>query len=140
MAETIGAYCDSGTPPSIVGASRSSAVEHVVAGDRGHFHRDAQAAGDGHDRVGRGERIRRAEVADQANAATLEDRQQRLDALGQPRVVAARRIAPPAQLRERDGALGEALEHEIVELAALGEVERRIEAVAREARAAAETK
>ena len=42
-------------------------------------------------------------------------------------------------MRERDRALGEALEHQVVERAVLGELDRRIEAVAGEARAAAKS-
>ena len=43
-------------------------------------------------------------------------------ALGQPRIVPARRVPPPPQLRERDGALGQAFEYQVVERAVLGEV------------------
>jgi hypothetical protein len=114
-------------------------IEHVVAGDRRDLDGNAQAARDVDDRVGRRQRIGRAEIADERDAASLDDGQKRLDALGQASIVAACRITPAAQLRERDGALGQALEDEIVELAALGQVERRIEAIARESRAAAQT-
>ena len=38
-------------------------VQHVVAGHRGHFDRDPEAFRDGDDRIGRGERIGRAEIA-----------------------------------------------------------------------------
>ncbi len=55
------------------------------------------------------------------------------------RVVAAGRIAPAAQLGQRDRALGKALEDQIVELAALGKIHGRIETIAREAGAAAES-
>ena len=49
-------------------------------------------------------------------------RQHRVEAIGEQRVVARIRVAPPRLLRERDRALRQALEHQIVQFAALGEV------------------
>ena len=114
-------------------------VEHVVAGDRGDLDRRCDS---------------RCAIATIASAAAsgfaapmlvtsrmllaLQDRQQRFDPLREPRVVAARRIVAPAQLRQRDRALGQAFENQIVERAVLREMHRRVEPVAGEAGAAAE--
>ena len=57
-------------------------------------------------------------------------RQHGAHALRQQRVVALLRVALPAQLRQRDRALGQALEHQRIESAALGQVLRRIDPVA----------
>jgi hypothetical protein len=92
------------------------------------------------DRIRGGERIGRAEVAhelarDCATSTGSSDSTRSCKRC----VVARSRIAPAAQLRERDRALGEALEDQVVELASLREIDRRIEAIAREARTAAES-
>src|SRR4029077_9384009 len=85
-------------------------VEHVVAGHRSNFHWYSDSLRERDDRVGGSERIRRAEIAEKANPAARKNRQQRLDALGEPRIVSRRRIAAAPQLSERDGALGQAFE------------------------------
>jgi hypothetical protein len=63
------------------------------------------------------------------------ERQQRTHAHFQQRIEAAGRVRQLAQLRQRDGALGEAFEGEIVELALRGEDYRGLEAIALEAAA-----
>ena len=45
------------------------------------------------------------------------------------------RVAQPLQLGERDGALGQAFEHQIVEAAPLGQLDGRLDAIAGKARA-----
>jgi len=114
-------------------------VEHVVA----RHGRDRQAAqaerrGDGRDLVRRGDGIRSAHVGDDADAALRARRQHRAHALLEQRVVAAARVESPRLLREGDGALGEALEHEVVEVTVLGELERGLDAVSGVAGAGAE--
>ena len=51
------------------------------------------------------------------------------------RIEAGGRIGELAQLRERDGALGEAFERQVIELALRGEDHRRLEAIALESAA-----
>ena len=115
-------------------------VEHVVAGHRGYLDvRMPSRAAMATIGLGRGERVRRAEVADELRAGAREHRQQRLDARREPLVVAGARVAAAPQLRERDRALGEALEDQVVERAVRGEMHGRIEAVAGEPGAAAES-
>ena len=64
--------------------------------------------------------------------------QHRLDARLEQGIVAALRIARLGLLGQRDGALGEALEHQVVEGAVARQVHGRLDAIAREARAAAD--
>ena len=45
-------------------------------------------------------------------------------------IVPARRIATPLLLRERDRPLGQALEHEVVDVRTLGQLDRRLDPVA----------
>jgi hypothetical protein len=52
-------------------------------------------------------------------------------ALGQQRVVTALRVVAVAQLRQCNGALGQAFKHQRVQRAAFGQVLRGIDAVAR---------
>ena len=117
---------------------RIERVEHVVAGQRRDAHLQAEPARERDDRLGSGDRVRGAHIGDDAHAVLLDQRQQAGHAPFEQRVVAVGRIVQPAQLRERDGALAEALQHQVVELAALGEDERGLEPVALEARAAAD--
>ena len=63
-------------------------------------------------------------------------RQQGRDPVSQERIVAGLGAAHPGLLREGNGAFGQALEHEVVEVAACRELDRWIEPVARESRAA----
>ena len=114
-------------------------VEYVVAGDRGDLDGQLQSSRDVDDGIRRRERVCGAEVAHELDAIAHERREQRFDALVQSRVVAGGRIAPAAQLGQRDRALGKALEDQIIELAALCKIHGRIETIAREAGAAAES-
>src|SRR5947207_13141917 len=90
-----------------------------------------------HDLASCGKRIRSPHVGDDANAVALADRQQRAEARFEQGIEAGARIGELAKLRERDGALGEALEPEIVELALRGEDHRGLQAIALEAGARA---
>src|SRR5206468_6658783 len=106
---------------SLVAAKR---VQNIIAGDDGDPDRQALALRDVDDDVGRGKRIRGAHVADEPRAAPLEYRQQGLDARCEPRVVSVSQVLTPAEMRERDCALSQTLEHEKIERAMLGERER----------------
>ena len=78
-----------------------------------------------------GQGMRGTHVGHDARALAHTGRQHRAHALLQQGVVAPTRILAATQLRQRDGALGQALEHQHVERAALGQVPGRIDAVAR---------
>src|SRR6185312_8873623 len=56
--------------------------------------------------------IRRAEIADDANVLREATRQHRREKAVERRIVAAVRIATPFELRERQGALCQSLEHQ----------------------------
>ena len=114
-------------------------MEHVVAGNRRDPDGDAHAFGDRGDLRRCAIRIGGAQIADQPEAPPREHGQQRFDAFGQPAVEATGRLAPSPQLGERDRALGQAFEHQVVERAVFGERDRRVEAVAGEARPASKS-
>ena len=61
---------------------------------------------------------------DELDSPALQNRQQGFDASRQPGIVAAGRIATSTKLRQRNRALGQALEHEVVERAMLGKMRR----------------
>ena len=65
-------------------------------------------------------------------------RQQRAHAALEMRVVAARGIGHAVAVGEGDGALAEAFEHDDVELAALDQIDGRLQPVGGEARAGAD--
>ncbi len=65
-------------------------------------------------------------------------RQHRAHPLGEQRIVAGSRIVHPAELRQGDGALGQALEDEVVEPPVLGELHGRLDPIAGVAGAAAD--
>ena len=79
----------------------------------------------------RGFRIGRAHIGDDLDALCGAERQHRAHALFEQRVVAAFGILHPRLLRQRHRALAEAFEHEIVDLALLGELDRGLDTVAR---------
>ncbi len=95
---------------------------------------------DRNDRIAGAERVRSAEVAQKPRAAFAQQWEEGLDTPRKTRVVAERRILAPSQLRECDRSLGEAFERKHVELAALQQLDGRIEPVARESGAAADAK
>ena len=75
-------------------------------------------------------RIGRAHIGDDLDAFCGADRQHRAHPLFQQRIVAAIGILHPRLLRQRDGALAEALEHQIIDAALFGEFDRGLDAVA----------
>ena len=77
-----------------------------------------------------------AHVGDDGGAVLDTRRQQGSDPVSQERIVAGLWTAHPGLLREGNSAFGQALEHEVVEVAACRELDRWIEPVARESRAA----
>ena len=107
-------------------------VEHVVADDGGDLQfRQAERARDLGGLLRGRFRIGRAHIGDDLDAFCGAERQHRAHALFQQRVVAAFGILHPRLLRQRHRALAEALEHEIVDLALLGELDRGLDAIAR---------
>jgi hypothetical protein len=113
--------------------------EHIVAGDGGNLDRQLEALRNIDDHIRCRQRIRRAEIADESRVVPLQQRQQRFDPRHEPRVVALRRITATAELCERDRALGQALENQVVEVTALGQQDRRVETIAGEARTTSES-
>ena len=106
------------------------ACQHVVPGDRGDAQRpQAGPARDlGHLGGGR-HRVRRAHVGDDLDALRGADRQHGLHALLEQRVVALRWVGHARLLRDRDRALGEALEREVLDVAARGELDGWLDAI-----------
>ena len=114
---------------------RAEQVGDVIAQDDGASDpAEACILGEAADLARRGGRVRRAHVGDDPDAALEAGGQRRRHALDQPWVVAARRVLLARQVLARDGALGEALEYQVVELAAQRQVHRRLDAVVGEAR------
>jgi hypothetical protein len=98
-------------------------VEHVVPGHRGDLQaRQPVAAGDIRDHFGGGQRVGRAHVGDDPDAAPRAVPEHRVHPLGQPRVEPRPRVTPPLPLREGDGPLSEALEYQVVQLPVLGQL------------------
>ncbi len=122
---------------SMIGRSPDLAgVEHVVADDGSDLEarqpertRDLGGLPCGRLRIGR------AHIGDDLDAFGGAERQHRAHALFEQRIVAALGILHPRLLRQRHRALAEAFEHEIIDLALLGEFDRRLDAIARIARA-----
>ncbi len=85
--------------------------------------------------AGCGERIGRAHIGDDLDALGGADRQHRAHPLLEQRIVTAFRIFHARLLGERDRALAEALEHQILDVALFGEFDRGLDAIARIARA-----
>ena len=85
-----------------------------------------------------GERVGGAEIGDQAHASALEHGQQQFHAPLEQRIVAAVRILESPQLPQRDRALGQAFEPQILDVAALGQDQRGLQPIALESRAAAD--
>ena len=114
-------------------------VGDVVAGHHGHRQVcDAQRLRFAPHRARSAQRIGRAHVGDDAHAVLAARGQHGLEALDEVRRVAALGVLQAREVLARDGALGETLEHEIVELAALGQIDGRLEAVVGEAGAGAD--
>ena len=112
--------------------------ERIVTTEHRDFNSQAELAGQGNDAASGAERIGGAHVGHDAEVVAQRERQQRAHARVEQRIEAAGGIGELAQLRERDGALGEAFEREVVELALRGEDYCRLEAIALEAAAGAD--
>ncbi len=108
----------------------------VVAGDSCDLqgtksHRPRQARGF----ACRGERIGRPHIGDDLDASSGTDRQHRAHPLFEQGIVAGFRILQAGLLGESNGTLAQAFEHEILNVALFGEFQRRLDAIARIARA-----
>jgi len=125
-------------PPVVELEAGLDAVEDVVAEHRGDARREPHARGQRGDRLGAGARVGGAGVGEQPHAPRGERGHEHLHAPQEHAAEAARRIGQPLLLGERDGALGEAFQHEEVDRRALDELERRLQPVAGEAGAAAD--
>ena len=111
-------------------------IEHVVADDgRDLQRRQSERFGDLGGLARGGFRIGRAHIGDDLDALGGADRQHRAHPLLQQRIVAALGIFHPRLLRQRHGALAQAFEHQILDVAFFGEFERGLDAIARIARA-----
>ena len=105
-------------------------IEHIVARHGRHAQLEPQLAGDVECAFGRRLRVGRAHVRDDADAARRAGRQYCPHARFEQRVVAMRRVFAAHLLCERDGALGQAFEHQHVDVAVLCQFQRRFDAVA----------
>ena len=109
-------------------------LQHVVAGDGGDLDpAEAQRAGDLLDLLGGGERVGSTHVGDDPDALGAAGGQDRLHPLDEQGIVALRGIFQLRLLGERDGALGQAFEDQVIELALLGQLDRRLDPIAGEA-------
>ena len=102
--------------------------------------REPELARDSERAFGRSARIGRAHIADHGRAGLAAGGQQRPHTALEQGVVAARGIGHAVAMAERHRALAQAFQHERVELAALDQIDRRIEPVGGETSAGAEAK
>jgi hypothetical protein len=100
----------------------------------------AELAGDRRGLLRRCDRIRRAHVGDDADVLLRARAEDGAHARLEQRVEAGVGVAAPGLLRERDRPLGQALEHQHIERAVFGELDRGFDAVAGVAGAGTETK
>ncbi len=115
-------------------------LQHVVAGQGGDLQTlKPKVPGDLHHTPGGGDRIGRAHVADDPHPLAAAAGQHRPHAGLQQRIVSGGGIHPLGPLRQGDGALRQAFEHQVVEAAMLDQLHRRFDPVAREAGARADT-
>ena len=106
-------------------------VEHVVADHGGDLQRrQAQRLRDLGGLARGGDRIGRAHIGDDLDAFGGAERQHRAHPLLQQRIVTAVGIFHPRLLRQRHRALAEAFEHQILQVAFFGELNRRLDAIA----------
>jgi hypothetical protein len=106
-------------------------VQYVVAGDHRHAQTgQLQLARNLQHRLAGCQRIGRAHIRNDGSALLDAGRQDRVHALLQQGVVTELRIAAAPQLRQRDRAFGQALEHQRIEFTALGQFLRGVNAVA----------
>jgi hypothetical protein len=104
--------------------------EDVIAGDGGDLKPlEPELVGDLAGRLGGCSRVGRPHIGDDLHLVPRADRQNRPHARAEQRIVAGFRVFHPDLLRERDRPLGEALEHEVVEAALLGELHGRVDPV-----------
>src|SRR5690606_17535733 len=84
-----------------------------------------------HDLVSRRPRTGGAHIRDDGHAALAAGGQERAHAIAEQGIESRLRIAKARQLRQADGPFGEALEDEIVDIAAVGELDGRFDPIAR---------
>ncbi len=110
-------------------------VHHIVAVHSGDLQpRNAMLLGNGCNSFRRALRVRRAHVGDDLDAALVARRQHCIEAIDQQWIETGFHILAARLLRERDGAFREAFEREILNVAALGQFERGLDPIPREAR------
>jgi len=98
--------------------------QHIVALHHSHLHAwQAQLARHAQDLVPGLQRVGCAHIGDDARALLQADWQYSPHALGQQRVKAFVGVLLTFELRQRNGALGQALEHEVVELPVASELD-----------------
>ena len=107
-------------------------LKHVVAGDRRHLQPvQAELGGDGRSHARRRDRVGCAHVGDDADPVAHAQAQHRPHPRRQQRVEPALGVAALGLLGQRDGALGQAFEDQIVQRAMLDQLDRRLDPVAR---------
>jgi hypothetical protein len=106
--------------------------QHIVAKDHRHFDfRQAQFTGNRQHRMPSLQRVGRTHVADDAGAMGKAGGQHGAHAGSQHQVIACIRVFGPLQLRQGNRALGQAFEHQIVQLALIGQLHGGRDAVTR---------
>ena len=116
--------------------SRFAGIKDVVADDsRDLQRRQPHRPGNGSSLARGGKRIGCPHIGDDLDAFGGTDRQRSAHPLLKQRVVAQFRILQARLLRQRHRALAETLKHQILNIALFGEFDRRLDAIARIARA-----
>ena len=118
-------------PAAIACCAGSDDVEHVVAYDGCDFQPKPEFIRDCQDLARRGPRIGGAHVGDDPRAVAGRHRQHRPHPFFKKRIVTTVRIELAGTLGQRDGALAEAFEHQVVEFARSGEFHRGFDPVPR---------
>ena len=114
-------------------------IGHVVAGDDRHRQiGDAERLGLAPNRARRAQRIGRAHVGDDAHTVSNARRQHGLEAFDEVRRVAALGVFEAGEVLARDGAFGETLKHQVIQRAAFGQINGRLDAVIGKSRAGAD--
>ena len=124
---------------SMNGASRGTTAETSSPSMQATFESlEAEFARDLDGALGRRARVGGAHVGDDRRAGRAAGRQQRAHAALELRVIAARGIGHAVAMAEGHGALAEAFQHDGIELAALDQIDRRLEPVGGKAGAGAD--
>jgi len=112
--------------------ARLASIQNVVADDgRDLQRRESERSRDFGGLLRRGFRVGRTHIGDDLDALGRAERQHRTHPLFQERIKAGFRVLHARLLRQRHRALAQAFEHEVIDVALLGELERRFDTIAR---------